>query len=115
MKISEFAQKTGIKESTLRYYEKQGFLQVQRRNGIREFSDKDLEFAEFIKRLKVMGMPLAQIKCYADLRYQGPETVKERYGILQDHQRFLQSKIADYQTYMDNLTDKMAIYRDMMK
>lgn len=49
MKISEFAKKTGIKESTLRYYEKQGFLQVQRHNGIREFSDKDLEFAEFIK------------------------------------------------------------------
>ncbi len=56
-----------------------------------------------------------QIKRYANLRYQGSETVQERFEILQDHQRFLQSKIADYQTYMDNLTDKMAIYRDMMK
>ncbi len=115
MKISEFARKTGIKESTLRYYEKQGFLQIQRRNGIREFSDKDLEFAAFIKRLKAMGMPLLRIKRYADLRYQGSETVQERFEILQGHQLFLQSKIADYQTYLENLEDKMAIYRSMMK
>lgn len=115
MKISEFAKKTGIKESTLRYYEKQGFLQVQRHNGIREFSEKDLEFAEFIKRLKAMGMPLSQIKRYADLRYQGEETVKERFDILQEHQLFLESRIADYQLFMENLKDKMAIYRDMMK
>ena len=38
MKISEFAELLGVPASTLRYYEKKGFLKTERVNGIRELS-----------------------------------------------------------------------------
>lgn len=111
MKINEFAKKTGISASTLRYYEQKGFLKVKRINGIRDFEEKDLEYAAFIKRLKDMGMPLAQIKEYADLRYQGEKTAPERLKILEGHRLFLQKQLSQYQTYIEKLDEKTALYR----
>ncbi|MGT2636959.1 MerR family transcriptional regulator [Streptococcus ratti] len=111
MKINEFAKKTGISASTLRYYEQKGFLKVKRINGIRDFEEKDLEYAAFIKRLKDMGMPLAQIKEYADLRYQGEKTTPERLKILEGHRLFLQKQLSQYQTYIEKLNEKTALYR----
>lgn len=115
MKINEFARITGIPASTLRYYEKKGFLKVRRTNGIRDFREKDLEFAAFIKRLKDMGMPLAQIKEYADLRYQGEHTMAKRLQILERHRLFLKEKLAQYQVYIEKLDEKTDLYRSHIK
>ena len=78
MKIGEFSKLVGLSISTLRYYEDQGFLHIERQNGIRNYHAEDVGFVQFIKRLKDMGMPLANIKRYADLRYAGAHTVHER-------------------------------------
>lgn len=115
MKIGEFSQKSGIAPSTLRYYEKKGFLTVKRINGVREFEESDLAFAAFIKRLKEMGMPLTQIKKYADLRYQGDTTIAERLKLLDQHRYFLQEKLAQYQDYIAKLDNKTELYRQVLE
>ena len=61
MKIGEFSKLVGLSISTLRYYEDQGFLHIERQNGIRNYRAEDVGFVQFIKRLKDMGMPLAPL------------------------------------------------------
>ena len=111
MKIGEFSKLVGLSISTLRYYEDQGFLHIERQNGIRNYHAEDVGFVQFIKRLKDMGMPLANIKRYADLRY----TVHERMTLLQDHYRFIEAEIKRLEGYKNNLEDKLELYETLIK
>ena len=115
MKIGEFSKQVGLSISTLRYYEDQGFLHIERQNGIRNYHAEDVGFVQFIKRLKDMGMPLANIKRYADLRYAGSHTVHERMALLQDHYRFIEAEIKRLEGYKNNLEDKLELYENVIK
>ena len=104
----------GLSISTLRYYEDQGFLHIERQNGIRNYRAEDVGFVQFIKRLKDMGMPLANIKRYADLRYAGAHTVHERVTLLQEHYRFIETEIKRLEGYKNNLEDKLELYEHLL-
>ena len=54
--IGEAAKKTNLSISTIRYYDKEGLLPLLERSteGIRIFSDKDLDYLLFIKCLKAI-------------------------------------------------------------
>ena len=110
MKIGEFSKLVGLSISTLRYYEDQGFLHIERQNGIRNYHAEDVGFVQFIKRLKDMGMPLANIK-----RYAGSHTVHERMTLLQDHYRFIEAEIKRLEGYKNNLEDKLELYETLIK
>ncbi|NJJ39169.1 MerR family transcriptional regulator [Paenibacillus apii] len=62
-KISDVSQLTGLSTHTLRYYEEIGLLPAVNKNcsGIREYSDEDVAFIEFVKDLKEMGLSLEEI------------------------------------------------------
>lgn len=67
--IGEFSKLIGISAFTLRYYEKEELIAPQRReNGRRVYSEDDISWVEFIKRLKDTGMPIKEIKKYAKLK-----------------------------------------------
>lgn len=110
MKIGEFSKLVGLSITTLRYYEEQGFLHIERKHGIRHYNKKDIGFVQFIKRLKDMGMPLVNIKKYADLRYMGNDTIPERIQLLQEHYCYIDKKIEEYKQYQKNLENKLEIY-----
>ena len=56
--ISEVSKITGLTTHTLRYYDKEGLLPYVRKlkNGIREFSDDDLNWIKIIECLKSTGL-----------------------------------------------------------
>ena len=114
MKIGEFSKLVGLSISTLRYYEDQGFLHIDRQNGIRNYHAEDVGFVQFIKRLKDMGMPLANIKRYADLRYAGAHTARKRMTLLQEHYRFIDAEIKRLEGYKNNLEDKLELYENLL-
>ena len=88
MTIGEIAEKTNLSESTLRYYEKKGLIQVARDdNGRRDYEESDIEWIRFIRRLKETGMLLKDIKQYSELRYCGSSTMPERLEILKKRNR----------------------------
>lgn len=115
MKIGEFSKLVGLSISTLRYYEDQGFLHIERKNGIRNYHAEDVGFVQFIKRLKDRGMPLANIKRYADLRYAGAHTARERMKLLQEHYRFIDAEIKRLEGYKNNLEDKLKLYETLVE
>ena len=107
MNIKEFSKITGISAHTLRYYEKIGILQEVKRNasGHRNYTERDIVWAEFINRLKETGMPLAQIKEYASLRKRGECTAKTRMNLLEQHALVLKQKITEEQQHLKKINE----------
>ena len=102
---------------TLRYYEKIGLLPKTPRDraGRRAFQTEDLPWIEFVKRLKDTGMPLVEIRRYADLRQRGRSTLKARYQLLKQHACVLEERIKVDRVNLDRLREKMAFYQQEMR
>lgn len=114
-KISEVAVITGLSISTLRYYETLGLLKpVRQKNNYRVFTDKELNWIDFIKRAKATGLPLAKIMTYAKLREQGHETIKERIAILDQQEQILHEEQSKIQVHIDFLKKKKQYYAQHM-
>lgn len=117
MNIKQFSYLTNISAHTLRYYEKIGLLKQIDRNssGHRNFTQKDVIWVAFIKRLKETGMPLKHIIEYADLRNIGISTSKSRMQILERHAVLLEERISEEQSHLQILRKKIQDYREIMK
>lgn len=67
--IGEFSRVTGLGIHTLRYYEHENLVSPSRNSSDRRrYSEKDIAWIAFIKRLKATGMPIKEIKKYVQLR-----------------------------------------------
>ena len=114
--ISQFAERLGISADTLRYYEKEGLLAPQRNaSGYRVYSGRDEAWFGFVKRLKDTGMPMAQIKRYAELCAAGDATIAERCAMLEAHRQALaekQRELAEHQAHWD---DKIRHYAALLQ
>lgn len=110
--IGEFSSMTGISIYTLRYYEKENLMIPERKeNGRRLYSDSDLLWVQFIKRLKDTGMSIKEIQKYAQLRAKGDSTLQERMEILIQHRSLLKKEMAAMQEHLKNLDGKIDYYK----
>jgi DNA-binding transcriptional MerR regulator len=69
LQIGEVAERTGVTQRTLRFYEEKGLLRSPSRmeGGFRLYSDEDVARVERIKRLQnLLGVSLAEIKEMVD-------------------------------------------------
>lgn len=113
MNISEISKLLCISSDTLRYYEKIGLIKNIKRDasGKREYSEQDLKWIEFLLRLKKIRMPIEKIKIYANLRYIGDTTVKDRRTMLEEQKEKLLTQINEiknsiYSIYKIHLFNK---------
>ncbi len=111
--IGEFSKLTDLGIHTLRYYEQEKLIIPERNSSNRRrYSDKDIVWIDFIKRLKDTGMPIKQIRLYAELRATGDSTLEERMELLIRHREVLNGEIGKLQAHMDKLDEKIAFYRE---
>lgn len=109
--IGEFSELTGLSPHALRYYEKEGLLTAARnRGGQRVYLEADLKWIEFIKKLKATGMPIKQIKIYADLRARGNETLASRLGMLKIHRQHIIDELNKWRGYLLSMDEKISYY-----
>ncbi len=67
--IGEFSEVTGLGIHTLRYYEHEGLIAPMRNSSNRRrYSDRDIAWIDFIKRLKATGMPIKEIKVVGQIK-----------------------------------------------
>jgi len=110
--IGEFSNLTNISIYTLRYYEKENLIIPNRKeNGNRCYSEKDVIWIEFIKRLKDTKMPIKEIQKYAALRADGDSTMNERMEMLIKHRIELKEEIAKSNEHLKKLNDKINYYK----
>ena len=114
--IGEFSKLTHLSVHTLRYYEHEQLI-IPNRNAVnrRRYSDMDMAWIDFIKRLKDTGMPIKEIAGYAKLRAEGDATLSERMKMLIRHRRFLAAQITQMQDHMSKLNDKIDFYREKIE
>ena len=112
MKISEISKKYDISPDTLRYYEKVGLLPNVKKNssGIREYSETDCGWIEFIKCMRGAGLSTEVLARYIELFYEGDSTKEERKNILIEERAKLIEKRDAIQATIERLDYKIKAY-----
>ena len=112
MQISEVAKKFGMTPDTLRYYEKEELIGpiVKGKNGIRNYTEKDMQRIQFVKCMRVAGLEISFLKRYIKLLDEGDNTIKERKEILVEQRRILKEKLDAMQEAYDKLNMKIDLY-----
>jgi MerR family transcriptional regulator, aldehyde-responsive regulator len=112
MKIAEVSEKYGLSLDTLRYYERIGLIPTVTRtpNGIRDYSEMDINRVEFIKCMRSAGLPIEVLIEYVGLVQQGDTTVETRKEILKEQRVLLTAKIAELQKTLEILDYKISLY-----
>ncbi|MFC4337266.1 MerR family transcriptional regulator [Salininema proteolyticum] len=115
LSIRETADRTGFTADTLRYYEKIGLLQGIGRTstGQRRFSEHDLWLLEMLKCLRDTGMPVAEMREFADLVRAGDQTGPERVRLLERHLASVDRLLADLAGKRSHITHKIDHYRTL--
>jgi DNA-binding transcriptional MerR regulator len=110
--IKEVSEKTGLPPHVLRYYESEGLLPSvgRSRNGIRRYSENDLEWLGLICCLKNTGMSIKQIKNFVELSLRGDETLKERCELLREHKQAVETQIQEMQKHLRKVTHKIEYF-----
>ena len=110
--IGEFSTLTNLGIHTLRYYEKESLITPDRKqNGRRLYSEKDVSWVQFIKRLKDTNMPIKEIRKYAKFRASGNSTLNERMEMLIQHRVKLNMEIIKLQEHLNKLDIKIDYYQ----
>ncbi|MEU5207974.1 MerR family transcriptional regulator [Streptomyces sp. NPDC020742] len=112
--ISEVAEHTGLSAHTLRWYERIGLMShVDRTHtGQRRFTNRDLDWLSLVTKLRLTGMPVADMVRYAELVRVGESTFAERERLLTAHREDVTRRIAELQSTLDVLDYKINIYAD---
>ena len=110
--IAETVVRTGLTAHTLRYYERDGLMLAVERsaNGHRRYSERDLEWIETISRLRATGMPIRDVRRYAELVRSGGGTEAERLEILRRHRERVHRQLVELADHLDSVDIKIAFY-----
>jgi DNA-binding transcriptional MerR regulator len=117
LSISEAAERTGLSAHTLRYWERAGLLHPVSRNGSghRRYAADDLERIKFLTKLRATGMPIRQVRRYAELMAGGEETEGDRLALLQAHRREVLAKLEETAGHLELIDWKINLYRERLE
>lgn len=112
MTIAEVSEKFDISQDTLRYYERIGLIPRVNRNksGIRDYTEDDCNWVEFIKCMRNAGLPIEVLIEYVGLFQQGEATIEARKGLLIEQRRQLMTRVAEMQKTLKYLNYKIEMY-----
>ena len=110
--IREAAEKSGLSQHTLRWYERIGLLgHIERgSDGRRRFSDGDLDWLVLLSKLRATGMRIRDMQLYAELVRSGARE-QERLDLLQRHRELVIQALAEQQECLRLLDSKIKIYQ----
>ena len=112
MTIAEVSKQYNISADTLRYYERIGLIPPVNRNknGIRNYTDEDCKWVDFIKCMRSAGLPIEALIEYVTLFRQGNSTIEARKEILIEQRDILEEKINFMTATLERLNYKIDNY-----
>lgn len=112
MTIAEVSRMFDITQDTIRYYERIGLLPSvnRKKNGIRDFTEEDCKWVEFIKCMRSAGLPIEALIEYVRLFGQGDETVEARKELLIEQRDLLKLKMEEMKRTVERLSGKIERY-----
>jgi len=118
LSIAEAAEATGLTTHTLRYYERDGLLlgAVDRSTaGHRRYTEHDLTWIAMITRLRSTGMPVRDVRRYADLVRAGDGNEDERLELLKDHRSRVEDQLREVTGHLRAIDHKIGIYEGRLE
>lgn len=115
MTIAEVSKKYDLTQDTLRYYERIGLIpEVNRsKSGIRDYTEEDCRWVEFIKCMRSAGLPIEVLIEYVTLFKQGDKTIKARKELLIEQRKRLVEKMEDMKKTIERLDYKIERYENI--
>jgi DNA-binding transcriptional MerR regulator len=117
LSIAEVSEVTGLTPDTLRYYEKDGLMVApvaRTTSGHRAYSDSDVGWITMVTCLRSTGMPIRDVRRYADLVRQGDGTEGARLELLRAHQATAMAQLAEAQRHLERINRKVTVYEDKL-
>jgi DNA-binding transcriptional MerR regulator len=113
--VGEAAAHVGLSVHTLRWYEQEGLVSPVDRDaaGRRRYRPEDLEWLRLLICLRGTGMPVREMRRYAELVRLGPSTVDERLRLFEEHRDRVLARIAELHRDLDAINFKIDLYRGM--
>ncbi len=109
--IGEISKMFQLPISTLRYYDKEGlFPHLKRVNGVRQFSESEIETLRVIDCLKRSGLEIKDIKEYMALCSLGNATLKQRKAIFEKQKEEVLQEMEKLQKVLSMLNYKCWYY-----
>ena len=115
MTITEVSKRYELNADTIRYYERIGLIPRVNRNksGIRDFTEEDCRWVEFIKWMRGAGLSIEILTEYVNLFQEGSSTVKARKERLIEQRNQLADRIREMQETLDRLDRKIDGYEEI--
>lgn len=109
--IGEISKMFQLPITTLRYYDKEGlFPHLKRVNGVRQFSESEIETLRVIDCLKKSGLEIKEIKEYMSLCSLGNTTLKQRKEIFEKQKEEVLQEMEKLQKVLSMLNYKCWYY-----
>ena len=118
MTIGQVAERTRLSVHTLRFYEQEGILvsSVPRdAGGRRVYGEDDVDWLHLCVILRSSGMPIPDIRRYAELVRRGPGTHEERLELMRSHRARVSEQIAELNRCLELIDFKVAVYEDIVE
>ncbi|GAB3070007.1 MerR family transcriptional regulator [Pedococcus soli] len=115
--IAEAAERTGLTAHTLRYYERDGLLLdvVDRSpSGHRRYTEDDVTWITMLTRLRATGMPIREVRTYADLVRGGDGNERERLELLLTHREKVLADLEEVRAHLEAIDTKIELYRSRL-
>lgn len=101
MRINETAEHLGLSQRALKYYEKEGLLEVRRdENGYRNYSTQDLERLKKISLYRKLGIAIKDIESL--LNTEDPVRLREILAQKRDQLQQDQTQLQSLEKYLDD-------------
>lgn len=114
--IGEISKMFQLPISTLRYYDKEGlFPHLKRVNGVRQFSESEIETLRVIDCLKRSGLEIKDIKEYMSLCSLGNTTLKQRKEIFEKQKEEVLQEMEKLQKVLSMLNYKCWYYDQVIE
>ncbi|MFF4738561.1 MerR family transcriptional regulator [Streptomyces sp. NPDC001262] len=115
LSIGEVAERTGLSVHALRFYEREGLLvgPVRRTSGgRRRYTELDVDWLQICVKLRESGMPLADLKRFAELVRHGPGNEAERLQLLDAHRQRVDAQITALEECRSVIAWKVGVYAE---
>ena len=114
--IGKVAEMFHLSISTIRYYYKEGlFPGMERKSGIRQFSDLEIEALRIIECLKASGLEIRDIKQFMAWCVEGPSTYAQRRELFEMRRKAVEAEMEALQKTLDMLKFKCWYYETAIR
>jgi DNA-binding transcriptional MerR regulator len=114
--IADAARASGVSAHALRYYERAGLLDAVDRDasGHRRYGDDDLERIRFLTKLRATGMPIRDVRRYAELLRASDDNAAERLALLEAHRDAVRAQLEETARNLELIDWKINLYRERL-